>query len=75
MSMTYYETIDLSKHSELILVGKTEHKNDRFIFTSGEIWCAEEKTRFVSGRQTMAGPRGPGPIATLGLIPRELLSE
>ena len=67
--------IDLSKHSELILIGKTEHKTDRLIFSSAEIWCAEEKTRFVSARQTMAGPRGPGPIATLGLIPSEMFSE
>ena len=62
----------MTKHTELVLIGRVDHQNDKFCYSSGEIWCVNEQTLFVRGKQTQAGPRGPGPIATLGVSPRQL---
>ena len=47
----------MNTHSELILIGRVKYEKKGFTFSSGQIWCAQEKTLFVEGKQTQAGGR------------------
>ena len=47
----------MNVHSELILIGRVKYEKKGFTFSSGQIWCAQEKTLFVEGKQTQAGGR------------------